>query len=179
MLSLFLTMSDVPAQRNKFEALYTAWHKDMYYAAMAILNDHALSEDALQEAFLYTVKHIEKIGDPLSRSTRAFLVTLAGWQAKKILRERSKEPLTDTEDAISASATEDSYFDQYDETRLASLIQTLPEIYREPLFMRYAWDMRYEEIAKNLGVSSDTARKRVERAKKMLKKMLLDAEERA
>ena len=174
MLSLFLAMLDTPEQQNKFEALYTAWHKDMYYAAMAILNDHALSEDALQEAFLYTVKHIEKIGDPLSRSTRAFLVTLAGWQAKKILRERKEEPLVDEEAGISAPSTEDSYFDLYDEARLAALIKTLPEIYREPLFMRYAWEMRYEEIAKNLGVSSDTARKRVERAKKMLKQKLTE-----
>ena len=174
MLSIFLAMLDTPAQQTKFEALYTAWHKDMYYAAMAILNDHALSEDALQEAFLYIVKHIEKIDDPLSRSTRAFLVTLAGWQAKKILRERRKEPIADEEDAFSTPSTEDSYFDRYDEARLAALIQTLPEIYREPLFMRYAWEMRYEEIAETLGISSDTARKRVERAKKMLKQKLTE-----
>ncbi len=174
MLTLFLQMIDTPAQRNKFEALYTAWHKDMYYAAMATLNDHALSEDALQEAFLYIVKHIEKIDDPLSKSTRAFLVTLAGWQAKKILRERKKESLTDVEDELTAPSTEENYFERYEENRLAELIRTLPEKYREPLFMRYAWEMRYEEIAENLGVSGDTARKRVERAKKMLKQELME-----
>ena len=173
MLTLFLSMIDTPEERNKFEALYTAWHKDMYYTALAILKDHALAEDALQEAFLYVVKHIEKIEDPLSRSTRAFLVTLAGWQAKKLLRGNREEPVPEIEDVDADPAAEERFFEQYDKERLAALIRALPENYREPLLMRYAGEMPYSEIAKTLGIGGDAARKRVERAKKLLKEKLL------
>ena len=48
----------------------------------------------------------------------------------------------------------------------------MPAIYRDALSLRVYYDMSFKEIASVMNVSEDAARKRVERARKMLNDMM-------
>jgi len=58
-------------------------------------------------------------------------------------------------------------------------IQTLPEIDRDVLMLRYIHECNDQEIARLLKISNDTARKRLERAKRRLIKLWMEEEEHA
>ncbi len=53
-------------------------------------------------------------------------------------------------------------------------IKNLPEKYREPLALYYLFGYGISEIAEMLGISSDNARQRLSRARKMLRERLTE-----
>ena len=60
------------------------------------------------------------------------------------------------------------------EKELVMSILKLPVIYREVLQYKYAVGVDNKQIADMLGITESTVRKRLERAKKMLKEQLQD-----
>ncbi len=53
--------------------------------------------------------------------------------------------------------------------QLRSTNDSLPERYREPLLLRHARDMPYSEISSLLGISENSVRVRIFRARQMLR----------
>ena len=58
---------------EKLEKLYAKYRKIMYGIAMSVLHNSHDAEDALHSAFLSVAKNIEKLGDPDSDKTAAYL----------------------------------------------------------------------------------------------------------
>ena len=60
---MLIYMSRIESNEDKdlFEGLYLKYRKHMKYIAMQILGDEYLAEDAVHNAFLKTISHLEKI----------------------------------------------------------------------------------------------------------------------
>lgn len=174
MLVFYLFMIDSEEDKEKFVILYQKWRNVMFYSARQILEDKGLAEDAVHDTFLYIAQNIHKIDDPNSLTTKSYLMMGVNSQAKKILRSRKEYVNSDfvdlrIDEQNETASVEDDFFDQYDEEALVKLIKELPENYRTPLLMQQTMGLSGKEIAKQLGLTYETVRQRLSRAKKMLK----------
>ena len=75
--------------KRKFELLYNAFERKMYGKAMTIVHKPHLAEDVLQETFTYVAMHMDKIDDPESDSTLAFLTVVTKHKAYDCLRKEA------------------------------------------------------------------------------------------
>lgn len=159
MLSLILSSLDYD-QQSKFMIIYQRNRNAMYKAASIVLHDHALAEDALQEAFLAIARRIDRIRDPESQETRALCCLIVRNRAVEMLRRNSREvPVAPEElDAGSISG----------ENSLAEAMAGLPAELRDVLLLRYDCGYRASEIGKFLGLSVSQVRRRITKAKKQL-----------
>ena len=58
---VYLSVLDSQEKKSKFEQIYLAYRKQMYYAAFQILQHDEDSEDAVHHAFIKIAENIEKL----------------------------------------------------------------------------------------------------------------------
>jgi RNA polymerase sigma-70 factor (ECF subfamily) len=173
---IFLSMLDTPEERDKFTRLYETWRYLMYYVAKDILKDSDLAEDAVQEAFLTLIRHMEQVESVDSPRTKRFLVTITKSRAIDLLRRRRADEV-EYEDALGDDAlgyedVEEQFFSKEDYHRIVDGIRRLDENYRIVLECRYLHELSERETADLLGVSQKTVSVRSYRAKQKLREML-------
>lgn len=61
--------------------------------------------------------------------------------------------------------------------QLMNVISTLPDSYKDVLYMHYIYQFSVKEISKMLDITVDNVWKRIERAKKLLKTRLEESEQ--
>ena len=60
MLMLYMSMLDTQEEKSKFEEIYIQYRKLMFVCAKSILKDDALAEDAVHNAFIKIIRHLQK-----------------------------------------------------------------------------------------------------------------------
>ena len=83
---IYLQMLESDADRLRFEQLYHRYRRLMFYVARQILPCDEDAEDAVHEAFIAIIRHIEKISDVSDPKTRAFVVLIAERKAIDLYR---------------------------------------------------------------------------------------------
>ncbi len=77
---------------------------------------------------------------------------------------------------LHTAATEDSpeerIIDEQTRIRLNETIETLPELYRDPIKLQIYSELSYEEISSQLGIPLNTVRTRIRRAKAMIEDIM-------
>ena len=63
---VYLSALDSQEKKSKFEQIYLAYRKQMYYAAFQILQHDEDSEDAVHHAFIKIAVNIEKFFERLN-----------------------------------------------------------------------------------------------------------------
>lgn len=161
---------------KKLTALYCQYHKLMIQVALNVLHDRFLAEDAVQNAFIYIAKNMEKIGDVNARETKRYLIVAAKNASIDIYRKRSKQ------------MEKEIFFDEMEEYEQSSGVETdvengvldvlknLPVKYRDVFLLKYSSRMENKEIAELLGLSEGTIRQRIARGKKMVQEALDELE---
>lgn len=136
------------------------------------VRDPELVDDLCQETFLRALRGFSRLRDP-SR--------FSGWlyrTAENLLRDhfrrkkrrRDKVVFTDELETEDGRPSPEAKLSQKEEAEsLMARIQSLPEHYREPLLLRHAQDLSYAEISSVLGVSENSIRVRIFRARQMLR----------
>ena len=165
---LFFTFSS-ESDRDKFEYLYSKYKNLLLHKAYDILRDYALAEDAVSEAYIRIYKNMQKIGDPTTDSSIAFVVTIVKNVSLTML---SKEKRLKTEEY---DETQPDSFD-LEENVLASvssqqiyaMMEQLGEELRSVFILRYAYDYSLKEVGALLSISENNAAVRLHRAKKKL-----------
>ena len=141
----------------------------MYFTAFNILQNQNDSEDALQEALLTAMRFIDKIDNPDSNRTKAFLLTIVKNKAFDILRKHKRimpldeEMHFENQDIQNLSAEKDI---------LALAIASLSFNKRQALLLKYDIGLTYDEIASITGKSVFSVYKTIQRAKKQLSETL-------
>lgn len=134
------------------------------------VSDKAEAEDILQDVFLKLAQRAEELPEPAKLHGWIFLIT----RNAIIDRYRTRKEtvvLPETLEAGEEAAPEEL------EALTASLrrmIRTLPMPYREAILLTEIEGMPQVELATRLGISVSGAKSRVQRGRRMLKKMLLD-----
>ena len=177
MLSVFLMMLDSEDEKSRFIRLYEQYRKLMHYVAREILKDDHLAEDAVQEAFLRIAKNFHKIDEIFCPQTRNFVVIIV----KNAALTMTKETFTaESYDSETFQDPGDSWADmagrsQYEDAVRAIL--EIPEIYRHVFYLHEYYGYDLKETANLLGITVEAAKKRVQRARKLLRERLEDKED--
>ena len=157
------------ADKNTFYNIYEKNKYLMFSIAMDILKDQYSAEDAVQEAFVKILKHFEKIDDIESNRTKRMIITITKNCAIDIYRKRSRQWNSETDiENVGHLDYIDNYFTVEDERY--KCINELPDTYKEILILKYSSGFSNVEIAEILEVSEVNVRKRISRARKLLKK---------
>ena len=156
------------------EACYRLYEQKMYYVAYSILHDEGKAEDAVQDAFLKLMKHEVQFDRADSDDCKRYIITVIRNAAITIYNKTKKESeymyLTDKDERAEATVTMDLDSD----TDWKSLIETLPEKYREVVECLVIKEYTTRETALKLNITEANVRKRYERAKQKMRDYMKD-----
>ena len=175
MITLLMTLiGDDPKEQERFEQFFCLYEQRAYRRAFSFMGNEQDALDVLQEAFVAIAKNFGKIHDNNSKETRNYVMTIVENMARKELAKRSRR--VKTEEALLEKWRLDLYNRRQDsgfeELELVDLIYTMPETYSDPMYMFYVHKYTVNEIGNLLGISNAAVRKRLERARLMLKDMM-------
>lgn len=167
----YLAMIETEEDKRKFERIYLAYKQTMFYAANRILKNVYTSEDAVHQAFIRIINHLDKINENDCHKTRAFLVVITEHIAIDIYRKQKKES-THSYDELEIYVS-DTGVESYEESDdLAVAIAKLPVNYATVLCLKFSQGYSDSEISSILNITEENVRKRISRAKKKLEELL-------
>jgi RNA polymerase sigma-70 factor (ECF subfamily) len=163
--------------RLKFERLFEKYKKLLLHKAYGILNDYALAEDAVSEAYIRIYRNLSKIDDTESPQTVSFLVTIVKNTSLTILEKQKKYgvPKEDIEVTDSSYNMEEDLLSAAITGDMLKIVAGLKEELRAPFLLKYAHDLSHREIAAILQISENNVTVRIHRAKSKLSEMFREA----
>jgi RNA polymerase sigma-70 factor, ECF subfamily len=168
-----------------FEVLMRRHNGKLFRVARAILKDDAEAEEALQDAYLDTYRHIGDFrgGARLSTWLTRIVINQALMRLRKQKRDRIVVPFG-SERAAEQGQAEADVTDERSETppgatlraeirrALERRIDELPTAFRTVFVMREVDDMTVDETAECLSIPAATVRTRLFRARALLREAL-------
>lgn len=173
---LYFAMLATEEEKETFATIYKETRFACYRAAIAVTKNHAMAEDAVHQAFVSAIKKKEEFFAMSCRKRKSSIVIYTKNATIDLLRakyERDKSDLDETNEAGDTLDLCDIIGSVEGYKRLTALIKTLPEIYRTAFELRYVQDLSNQEIAAQTGISNKAVSKRIERAKHMLRKLII------
>ena len=164
---VYLQMIESEEDRSKFEALYTRYRNLMFSVALKILRDSYDAEDAVHQAFVSVIDHLDKVGEVDCPATRSFVVIITENKAIDLIRSRkhlSGEELVESLCGIEIPLPGDG--------GLADAMAKLPARYREVLLLRYDSGYSTRELADMMDITESSMQKLIWRAKTALRRQL-------
>jgi len=152
---------------NQFiHRLFDEWHPMLYRYAARLAGDPGLAEDCVQEAFvaLYTeLARGRRIDNP-----RAWLLCVVRREAHRQLRARSRAGLPETQEMLELLSPPQDPSAVLEGGEIARSLSCLSVREEEVLLMRLE-AMKYHEIARTLGITTNTVGTLVLRAVRKLR----------
>ena len=176
MILVYMSMLDSKEDENKFEHLYYTYKSLMYTVAYGILKDEMFAENAVSEAFMRIASNFSKISEVDCPQTKGFVVVIVKNTAISIYNQNKKNTdvsFDEIEGCISYSRNaEDEAFDKFDSDSIKNAIKSLKPMYFEVISLYYGMGYSTSEISKLLGENVETIKKRIQRAKNQLYKII-------
>ena len=170
MLTFYMTFIDSDEKKDKFESLYLKYRKHMKLIALKILGDEHLADDAVHNAFIKIISNLHKFNEIDCQETRNLIVIIIRSVSIDMYRKRNRE--FENTDILDKEISVETDFSIIEVNNVLKEIDVLPEIYKDILLLKIEYGYKDREIAKLLGIKIDTVSKRLERARKQLKKQL-------
>lgn len=152
------------------ERLWTEFHARLRKFVISHLHDEHAADDVLQDIFLKVHKSIGSLRD--EAKIGAWLYTIARNAITDHYRQRPMEPLDPELEIETASGTRSA--EQSLAVSLGLRINRLPERYREAVVLTGIDGLTQAEMAERLHLSLSGGKSRVQRAREMLKRGLLE-----
>lgn len=161
----------IDGDANAFGNLVEAYHKPVYHLCYRMLGDQYEAEDAAQEAFLRAYKSIGRYDT--SRSFSTWLLSITAHYCIDQLRKRRMKFVQF--DALPQRAVRDpspnpevSLSMSEDQQQVRALLDSLSQMDRAAVVMRYWYDFSYDEISNTLNISLGAVKSRLHRARRTL-----------
>ena len=166
---------------GSFEILIKKYLKDVYSFTYHFSNNKAEAEDITQETFVKVWKNIKKFDG--ERSFKTWVFSIAKNTAIDYFRKKKNVPFSFLDNEETGTEFADTVRDEtplQDELsdlsmmkdKLGVAIKSLPEIYKNIIFLRYTEDLTFEEISEVYGESINTVKSRYRRGMVALKKVI-------
>lgn len=181
MLYFLLALLNDAADQELFERIYLNHRKQMFVVARTYLQNDADAEDAVHDVFLRIASNcwetVRRIND--ETDLRNYLLKAVKNRALNILNRSAQKDIP-LEEAAGAQEpgqrTEDKTFAavcaRMEETRLLQAIEQLPDSYRDALYYRFVLQFSVAETAQAMEQNVTATRKRIQRGKQKLLKLL-------
>ena len=164
---------------QKFTNLFLKYKSLMFWTANDVLNDEYLAEDAVQEAFLKLLRHIDQIGPVHSAEARRYVSAAARTVAIDRYRKRtsgtSKEMFAEDVDYLHEIEAEPCLEDS-EGNRILDILFALPDTYREVCLSKYVEKLENWEIAERLKLREGTVRQKLSRGKALIEQAIRQLE---
>ncbi len=166
--------------REAFTRLVDAYRTVVCSIVTAVLRDLETAEDVAQEVFLAAWQGLGKLRNPASFLPwlRQLARNQAHFSARTRGRRQRRQPLAD--DELIARAVDpspdasDRLADAEQLDRLADALERLPDDAREVVTLYYREGRSARQVGELLGLREDAVKKRLERARAVLRRELLE-----
>ena len=172
-----LIHSILSGNEHAFSILVKRYQKSVHALAWRKVGDFHIAEEITQDTFLQAHKKLASLKHPSQFAGWLYVIAdrlCRSWFRKRQLPTQSLEA-TDAE-TLEETAYSNYTREQREETAVAhrrrivqKLMEKLPESERTVMVLYYLGEMSGKEISKFLGVSPNTVRSRLQRARKRLK----------
>lgn len=161
-----------------FSALVKKYQKGIHALVWRKVGDFHIAEEITQDAFLQAYKKLASLENP-SRFA-GWLYVIADRLCRSWFRRRQPQNMqsleTTDEERLEDTAYANYVFEQREDRAVEHqreivqrLMAKLPESERTAMVLYYLGEMNYEEISKFLGISPNTVKSRLQRARKRLR----------
>ena len=166
--------------QEAFTVLVRKYHKQVHALVWRKIGDFHIAEEITQDTFLRAYEKLTTLKHP--NLFAAWLYVIANRQCSSWIKKQKKEPTMQSLEAMPTAEIEEILYSQYmaerreeftAEKRLVlvkRLLQKLPESERLVLTLHYLAGSSCKEISEFLGVSLNTVKSRLHRARKRLQK---------
>ena len=177
MLLFYLSLIENQQDKLKFERLYEKYDKLMKHIATQMLHDEFLAEDAVHEAFIKLTRHIHGIDEGDSHKTKAFFVIVIKSVCLDMIRKNKRDKSFNLEEIDNMGYVGNDSFENIELEHLYAAIESLSDTYREVIELKVYHDLTDKEISDILCINNAAVRKRLQRAREILKKKLAEQRE--
>ena len=159
---------EIDAPDRDFSSFFSAHCERLVRAMYLLTGDNLEAEDLSQEAFVRTYERWDRISRMKSPAGYLYrtALNLNRRRLRRVLRSVSGAHLRD------ASSSEDPEVAVAARTDVANAVRSLARGQREVVILREWLDLPIDELAELLGISPESARVRLHRARQVLRKRL-------
>jgi RNA polymerase sigma factor (sigma-70 family) len=143
--------------------LYDRYGRAAYGLAFRVLRDHALAEDAVQEAFLAVWRGASRF-IPERAKASTWIMTLVHRRAVDLVRReerRRADPLPEVELESGEPSAADMVWLRLERERVQAALRQLPDQQREAIELAYYGGFTQSELAERLGEPLGTIKSRM------------------
>jgi len=166
------------AKKNEivFKNFFDKHYKELVLSANGYLFDKDSSEDIVQEIFIYIWEHAGKLN--IETSLKGYLYTMVRNRCFNYLKSIK---ITDNFELLDFNInliTEHVFNSTSDEGKtivyhqILKIVDTLPEKMQQIVKLKFLHNYKYSEIAKELGISVNTVKTQLKRAKSKITEMV-------
>lgn len=156
-----------------FEKLVKAYSTDLFRFGFWLAKDRNVAEDLVQETFTRAWRAIDSLND--EKAAKAWLLTILRRENARRF-EKKRPDLVDIEDTIIVDDKANEPEEIFQKELLYKAIMKLDDDFKEPLLLQLVWGYSGEEIGEQLDLKLATVNTRLFRARKQLKKIILESE---
>jgi RNA polymerase sigma-70 factor (ECF subfamily) len=157
---------------QSFNLICQHFHASLLRFSFRICRNEQVAHDAVQNSWIKLTKSIKTLQDP--RAFKSWLYQLVRWQTLDLIKKANNDVLSFTTDDYDCVVDEEQAKDHSD---LLSLIDLLPAIDRQAIYLFYLEQLTIAEISVVVEVPVGTIKSRLNRARKWLKEQLITQED--
>ncbi|HEV2210774.1 MAG TPA: sigma-70 family RNA polymerase sigma factor [Verrucomicrobiae bacterium] len=170
--------------RDAFGSIVSRYQTLICSLAYSATGSLGQSEDLAQETFITAWKHLRHLREP--GKLRAWLCGLARNRINSFLRREGRRPLRHAEplDCVeehpaAGPLPTESAMTHEEQALLWRALESVPQLYREPLVLFYREHQSVEAVAAALELSEDAVKQRLSRGRKLVQEAVLSFVEHA
>lgn len=157
-----------PLDKENFQDLYKKHANFAIRTAMAITRNPELAKDAVQETFIRVYRNFSSFDPALPFEPWLYRILLN--ECNRLLKKEAKmtayhHPNLENDERVSESSSENW-------TGLVEIIQSLDDLYRIPLILKYIKGFSEKEIADIMELNQNTVKSRLFKGRQNLRHLL-------
>lgn len=159
--------------QKKLEELFIRYERYLFHIARQHVGRSSDAEDIVLEAFIRVIPHLDKLNLEDGHKARNYLVTIVERFSIDFHR-RNKIFFISDELLFDFFSEDNEPADQEGDFFIKEAMKKLKVEDEQILRLKYLQDMTNQEIAELLSIKEEAVRKRLERARKRLQKIMED-----
>ena len=180
MIPLIIAAIPDEKTRHKAELLYKKYIGLMIHVARRMVNDHSIADDIVSDAVVKLLRHVDKLDSLECYQQRQYIVYIIKSTCIDHFRKTNKnkvetvgdwsDDIMETND-ISRNPLDDLIGKEGYESIVQAILE-LPDTLKDVTYLYLVHGHDHNEIANLLGISYDSSKMRLSRAKKIIKEII-------
>ena len=153
--------------KKQFDYVYNEYAKELYNIAYGYTRNRDDSIDIMQNAYVVLLESNKKFES--NEHIKYFLIRVTINESLDLLKSASKKRVIKNNDVVVNFPETKKEELQYD---LSEIVNALPEKYKTIIILHYYDDMKLKDISSVLKISEAAVKKRLERARNLIKEII-------